>query len=182
VRTPDRRSTVRPSGPGISAATVAISSAITCSAGEDAPPPRSNSSRYFATVQPSSISPRTFAFGTLTSSKKTWFWTSSPDVITNGRIWMPGEVMSINTNVMPCCFFAPRDVRTSPNIQLASRAWVVQILLPVHTRSSPSSTAAMDSDARSEPASGSEYPWQKNTSPVRMPAESTPSARPCRRR
>ena len=42
-------------GPGLSAAAVAISSAITCSAGALAPPPRSNSSRYFATVQPSSI-------------------------------------------------------------------------------------------------------------------------------
>ena len=64
--------------------------------------------------------------------------------------------MSIKTNVMPCCFFWPRDVRTKPNIQFASRAWVVQILLPVHTRWSPSSTADMDSDARSDPASGSE--------------------------
>jgi hypothetical protein len=57
---------------------------------------------------------------------------------------------------MPCCFFSVRDVRTRPNIQFASRACVVQILLPVHTRWSPSSTAAIDSDARSEPASGSE--------------------------
>ena len=98
--------------PGWSAATVAISSAITCSAGEAAPPPRSNSNRYFATVQPSSIWPSTFDLGTRTSSKNTWFWISSPDVITSGRIWMPGDVMSISTNVMPCCFFCVRDVRT----------------------------------------------------------------------
>ena len=64
--------------------------------------------------------------------------------------------MSMSTNVMPCCFFCDFDVRTNANIQFASPAWVVQILLPVHTRSSPSSTAAIDSDARSEPASGSE--------------------------
>ena len=64
--------------------------------------------------------------------------------------------MSISTNVMPCCLFAVRDVRTSPNIQFASPACVVQILLPVHTKSSPSSTPAIDSAARSEPASGSE--------------------------
>ena len=69
---------------------------------------------------------------------------------------MPGEVMSISTKVMPCCFLPPREVRTRPNIQFASLAWVVQILLPVHTRSSPSSTAAIDSAARSDPASGSE--------------------------
>ena len=37
-----------------------------------------------ATVQPSSISPRTLALGTRTSSKNTWFWTFSPEVITSG--------------------------------------------------------------------------------------------------
>ena len=57
---------------------------------------------------------------------------------------------------MPCCFLAVRVVRTSANIQFASVAWVVQILLPVHTRSSPSETAAMVRAARSDPASGSE--------------------------
>ena len=98
----------------------------------------------------------TLVLGTRTSSKKTWFWISSPDVMTSGRISMPGDVMSISTKVMPCCFLAPRDVRTRPNIQFASRACVVQILLPVHTRSSPSSTADIDSDARSDPDSGSE--------------------------
>ncbi|PQM45839.1 hypothetical protein C1Y40_03998 [Mycobacterium talmoniae] len=134
---------------------MAISSALTCNAAA-APPPRSNSSRYLATVQPSSMSPTTLATGTRTPSKNTWFWISSPEVITSGRISMPGDVMSMSTNVMPCCFFGSRDVRTRANIQLASRAWVVQILLPVHTRSSPSRTADIDSDARSDPASGSE--------------------------
>jgi hypothetical protein len=38
----------------------------------------------------------------------------------------------------------------------------------MHTRSSPSSTADIDSDARSNPDSGSELPWQKNTSAVRI--------------
>ena len=69
---------------------------------------------------------------------------------------MPGDAMSISTNVMPCCFFAVRGGAHQPNIQFASPACVVQILLPVHTKSSPSSTAAIDSAARSEPASGSE--------------------------
>lgn len=36
-----------------------------------APPPRSNSRRYLATVQPSSMAPMTLDFGTRTSSKKT---------------------------------------------------------------------------------------------------------------
>ena len=99
--------------------------------------------------------------GTRTSSKNTWFWISSPDVITSGRTWMPGVFMSISTNVMPCCFFGVFEVRTNANIQFASPAWVVQILLPVQIRWSPalsSKTAAIDSAARSEPASGSEYP------------------------
>ncbi len=69
---------------------------------------------------------------------------------------MPGVVMSISTKVMPCCLRAPRLVRTSAKIQFASAAWVVQILLPVHTRSSPSSTAAIVRLARSDPDSGSE--------------------------
>ncbi len=69
---------------------------------------------------------------------------------------MPGEVMSMSRKVMPCCLRPVFDVRTSANIQFASVACVVQILLPVTIRSSPSSTAAMLSDARSEPASGSE--------------------------
>ena len=100
----------------------------------------------------------TLDFGTRTASKKIWFWIFSPEVITSGRISMPGVVMSMSTKVMPCCFLADRDVRTRAKIQLASPAWVVQILLPVQMRSpAPSSTtAAIDSAARSEPASGSE--------------------------
>ena len=92
----------------------------------------------------------TLAFGTRTSSKNTWFCTSSPEVMTSGRIWMPGAVISTRTKVMPCCFLPVREVRTKANIQLASVACVVQ------TRSSPSATADMDSAARSDPASGSE--------------------------
>ena len=47
---------------------------------------------------------------------------------------MPADFMSMSTNVMPCCFLGIREVRTRPNIQLASPACVVQILLLVHTR------------------------------------------------
>ena len=69
---------------------------------------------------------------------------------------MPGVLMSTSTKVMPCCLRSSREVRTRANIQLASVAWVVQILLPVQMRSSPSLTADICSDARSEPDSGSE--------------------------
>ena len=96
--------------------------------------------------------------GTRTWEKNTWFCTSSPEVITSGWTSMPGVVMSINTNVMPCCLRSMREVRTRANIQFASVAWVVQILLPVQTRSpaASSDTAAICSDARSDPDSGSE--------------------------
>ncbi|SLH87920.1 Uncharacterised protein [Mycobacteroides abscessus subsp. abscessus] len=144
-----------PSGPGWPAADCASSCAMTCSIGAAAPP-RSCTSRYLATVQPSSIVPSTLLLGTRTLSKKTWFCTSSPEVITSGRISMPGLVMSMSRKVMPSCFLPVRAVRTRQKIQLASVAWVVQILLPVQRKSSPSSTAAIDSEARSEPASGSE--------------------------
>ena len=66
--------------------------------------------------------------------------------------------MSMRTKVMPRCLRSLRVVRTRAKIQLASAAWVVQILLPVQMRSPADSsmTAAIISDARSEPASGSE--------------------------
>lgn len=67
-----------------------------------------------------------------------------------------GVSISSSTKVMPCCLRSSRDVRTRANIQLASVACVVQILLPSRIRSSPSATAAICSEARSLPDSGSE--------------------------
>ena len=48
--------------------------------------------------------------------------------------------------------------RANTKIQLASRALEVQSFWPLMTQWSPSSAARVDSDARSEPASGSEKP------------------------
>ena len=45
---------------------------------------------------------------------------------------------------------------------------VVQIFWPLMTHSSPSSTALVDSPARSEPASGSLKPWHHAISPDRI--------------
>ena len=72
--------------------------------------------------------------GTRTSSKNTWLWTASPEDMTIGRTVTPGLVMSISRKVMPCCLRPLASVRTRQNIQLATLAWVVQILVPVHTR------------------------------------------------
>ena len=42
------------------------------------------------------------------------------------------------------------------------------VFCPLTTKSSPSSTAVVRSDARSEPASGSEKPWHQMSSPRSM--------------
>ena len=53
-------------------------------------------------------------------------------------------------------FGALGSVRTRQNIMSAACAVVVQIFWPLMTKSSPSSTALVLSEARSEPAPGSE--------------------------
>ena len=45
---------------------------------------------------------------------------------------------------------------------------MVQIFCPLTTYSSPSRTARVRSEARSEPAPGSEKPWHQTTSPLRI--------------
>ncbi len=69
---------------------------------------------------------------------------------------------------MPRCFGASGSVRASMNIQFAFCAPEVQILEPLITYSSPSRTARVCSDARSEPEPGSEKPWHHCTSPLRI--------------
>ena len=56
---------------------------------------------------------------------------------------------------MPACLGASGSVRNRPNIISASVACVVQIFWPLMTHSSPTSSARLDSDARSEPEPGS---------------------------
>ena len=69
---------------------------------------------------------------------------------------IPGVRMSIKRKVMPCWRIGSRAVRTRQKIQLATLAWVVHNLWPLQVKSSPSSTALICSEARSEPDSGSE--------------------------
>ena len=57
---------------------------------------------------------------------------------------------------MPLCFGASGSVRTRQNIMSAVLAPDVQIFWPLMTHSSPSSSALVESDARSEPEPGSE--------------------------
>ena len=57
---------------------------------------------------------------------------------------------------MPRCLGASGSVRTSANIMFESCAPEVQIFCPLITKSSPSRTARVCSEARSEPEPGSE--------------------------
>ena len=56
---------------------------------------------------------------------------------------------------MPACFARRGSVRNRPNIQSASLRVLVQILWPLITHWSPSSSARLASEARSLPAPGS---------------------------
>ena len=119
---------------------------------------RSWNSVAFATVQPSCSWPTRFARGTCTSSKKTSLKPGSPVICTSGRTVMPGAFMSIRMYEMPRCFGASGSVRTRQNIRSAYCAPEVQIFCPLTTNWSPTSSARVRSDARSEPEPGSEYP------------------------
>ena len=61
---------------------------------------------------------------------------------------------------MPWCLGASGSVRQRQNIMLAICAPEVHTFWPVITISSPSTTPRVVSEARSDPASGSEKPWQ----------------------
>src|SRR5579875_1322594 len=75
-----------------------------------------------------------------------------------GRTVTPGERMSISRNEMPRCFCASGSVRTRLKIQSPYCPYVVQVFCPLTTYSSPSRIAVVFSEARSEPAFGSEKP------------------------
>src|SRR3990170_8064383 len=69
---------------------------------------------------------------------------------------------------MPRCLGASASVRASMNIQSARWAPEVQIFWPLTTYSSPSRTARVWSEARSEPEPGSLKPWHQTASPRRI--------------
>ena len=73
-----------------------------------------------------------------------------------GRTETPGDSMSISRKLIPLCFAASGSVRTRRNIQSALSAYDVQTFCPLTTKTSPSRTARVRSEARSDPAPGSE--------------------------
>jgi hypothetical protein len=68
--------------------------------------------------------------------------------------------MGTRTQEMPLRLGASGSVRQRQNIMTAAWAAEVHTLWPVMTTSSPSMTPRVLRLARSEPASGSEKPWQ----------------------
>ena len=83
-----------------------------------------------------------------------------PAISIIGLTWIPLDfISSISRKLMPLCFGASGLVLTNINILSALCADEVQTFVPFITKSSPSSTALVCNDAKSDPDSGSEYPW-----------------------
>ena len=83
-----------------------------------------------------------------------------------GRISMPGASIGQMKYEMPSCFGASGSVRAMRMPNFENWASEVQIFWPVTTHSSPSRTARVVSDARSEPDPGSLKSWHQISSPA----------------
>ena len=78
--------------------------------------------------------------------------------------------MSIRKYDSPLCFGASKSVRATSMHHFEYWAPLVQTFWPVTIHSSPRLTARVFSEARSEPASGSENPWHQISSAVTIGA------------
>ena len=76
--------------------------------------------------------------------------------------------MSTSRQEMPACLGTSGSVRTSSSHQFARWPNVFHTFCPLTTNVSPSSTARVRSEARSDPALGSENPWHQMSSPRSM--------------
>ena len=88
----------------------------------------------------------------------------APVISTIGRTVTPGASMGQTKYEMPRVWARP-DRSTMRIPKRASWASEVQVFWPVTTHSSPSRTAQVVSDARSEPAPGSLKSWHQISSP-----------------
>ena len=113
-----------------------------------------------ATRQPWFSSPTRFSAGTRASVKKTSLKSTSSlsHIDANGRRTTPGVSVGISNTLMPLCLGAFGSVRTNVSSTSASWAPDVHTFWPLTTKWSPSSTARVFSEARSEPAPGSLIP------------------------
>ena len=115
-----------------------------------------------------------FDAGTRTSSKNTSLKWCRSAMFTSGRTVIPGVFMSIRKNEIPRCFGASGSVRAKQKIQSACCAPDVQIFCPFTMKSSPSRTARVCSDAKSEPEPGSLNPWHHEISALRIAGRKKP--------
>src|SRR5437763_1723745 len=120
---------------------------------------RSHESVAFATRQPSPTAPTRCASGTMARSRNTSLKSTSPVMWRSGRTSTPGWCSSTRKYVMPARFGTSGSVRASATPKSAMWAHVVQTFWPVRSHRSPSRSARVASDARSEPAPGSEKSW-----------------------
>ena len=129
---------------------------------------RSWPSEPLATPQPPLSGPTRFSAGTRTSVKNTSLKSrsSTPQMDGNGRRTTPGRSVGITSTLMPLCLGASGSVRTNVSRKSASWAPEVHTFCPLTTKWSPSSTARVRSDARSEPALGSLMPSDAVFSPL----------------
>ena len=136
-----------------------------------------------ASRQPSFTVPTTISSGTNTPSRKTSLNNAWPVISRSGRIKIPGELMSIRKYVIPLCFGASGSVRARQTPNCALCAEDVHTFCPVSSQPPSTRTALVRSDARSEPASGSENSWHQKISPLSVAGtnRSTCSGVPCSR-
>ena len=120
----------------------------------------------FARPHPRFTSPTRFSAGRRTSSKKTSLNVCEPVISMMGRISMPGASMGQTKYEMPSCFGACGSVRAMRMPSCECWASDVQIFWPFTTHSSPSRSARVPSDARSDPEPGSLNSWHQISSPA----------------
>nr|WP_291411680.1 hypothetical protein [Actinophytocola sp.] len=126
---------------------------------------RSVATAAVATRQPSPSSPSRSASGTAAPSRNTSQKLVPPVSCRIGRTSTPDCRMGTRNAVSPRCFGASGSVRTSARPRSANRPLEVQIFCPDSRHPSPSRTPRVRTDARSDPASGSDSNAHATSSP-----------------
>jgi hypothetical protein len=122
-----------------------------------------------AIFQPSPRCASRLSAGTTTSSRNSSLNSAWPVICVIGRTSRPGERMSTISIEMPRWRGPSSSVRASTPHQRAYWPHETQVFWPLNTKSPSSFTRArVRSDARSEPASGSEKPWHQISSAERI--------------
>ena len=130
--------------------------------------PRSKVSVPIATRQPSPGWPTTRAASVRASSKNTSLNSAVPVIWMIGRTSTPGWSSGTSRYDSPACRLEPFSVRATTKHHCDRCASEVHTFWPLITHWSPSSSAVVDTLARSLPAPGSEYPWHHSSVTSRM--------------